>query len=156
MTDNEIIKALEWCNQFENNIVFNGNGDEKCVQALQMMVVIKQALNEFNRQKAEVDELQHRNAELDIELKAMRGAANSYKAAVERLETETLILSQKRANIFEITQAYERGRAEAIKEFAERLKNSLFSVSKTTDGHYVHHISGDEIDNLVKEMVGAE
>ena len=57
MTDNEIVKALEWCNQFENNIVFNGNGDEKCVQALQMMVVIKQALNEFNSQKAEIERL---------------------------------------------------------------------------------------------------
>lgn len=58
MIDNEIIKALEWCEQFEHNIVFKGNGDEKCVQALQMMVVIKHALKEYNRQKAKIERLQ--------------------------------------------------------------------------------------------------
>lgn len=58
MTDNEIIKALEWCEHFENNIVFKGSGDEKCVQALQMMVVIKHALRNYNRQQAEIERLQ--------------------------------------------------------------------------------------------------
>ena len=57
MTDNDISNALEWCEQFENNIVFNGSGDEKCVQALQMMVVMKHALRNYNRQKAEIDKL---------------------------------------------------------------------------------------------------
>ena len=57
MKDNEIIHALEWCDQFENNIVFNGNGDEKCVQALQVMVVIKHYLKAYNRQQAEIERL---------------------------------------------------------------------------------------------------
>lgn len=61
MTDNEIIKALEWCEQFENNIVFKGSGDERCVQALQRMVVIKHALKEYNRQKAEIERLRKAN-----------------------------------------------------------------------------------------------
>lgn len=36
--------------------------------------------------KDEIAELQHKNSELEIELKAMRGAANSYKAEIERLK----------------------------------------------------------------------
>lgn len=35
--------------------------------------------------EVEIVELQRKNSDLEIELKAMRGAANSYKAEVERL-----------------------------------------------------------------------
>ena len=37
------------------------------------------------RRESEVVELRQKNAELEIKLKAMRGAANGYKAEVERL-----------------------------------------------------------------------
>ena len=39
----------------------------------------------------------------------------------------------------------EKERAEAVKEFAERLKKEL---------SFGHYIQPDQIDNLVKEMVG--
>jgi hypothetical protein len=58
VTDNFIVDAIEWCEEFENNLVFVGNGDEKCVQALQMMVVIKHALKDYTSQKAEIEMLQ--------------------------------------------------------------------------------------------------
>ena len=48
----------------------------------------------------------------------------------------------------------EKVKADAIKEFAERLKNKLVATTKTIAGDYVFKISGDFIDNLVKEMVG--
>ena len=35
--------------------------------------------------EVEIVELQRKNSDLEIELKAMRGTANSYKAEVERL-----------------------------------------------------------------------
>lgn len=41
---------------------------------------------------------------------------------INRQKEEIEVLSQKRANIFEISAAYERGRTEAIKEFEERVK----------------------------------
>lgn len=47
MNNKKIKQALEWCEQFENNIVFNGNGDEKCTQALQMMNIIRYVLKEY-------------------------------------------------------------------------------------------------------------
>ena len=65
MTEEQIIKALEWCEQFENNIVFKGNGDKKCLQALQVMVVIKHSLKEYKRQRAENKELIEDNADLN-------------------------------------------------------------------------------------------
>ena len=79
MTDEQIIKALEWCEQFENNIVFQGNGDEKCVQALQMMVVIKHALKNYNRLIAENANLTSRLTSLQNDLtsaKEMEGNNN--------------------------------------------------------------------------------
>ena len=75
---------------------------------------------------------------------------NRQKAEIR--ETRRDLLNE----IYALEHQLDTARADAIKEFAERLKYSLFSVSKTTDGHYVHHISGDEIDTLVKEMVGAD
>ena len=45
-------------------------------------------------------------------------------------------------------------REKAIKEFAERLKNKFVAYSKTNDGLYSYNLSDDDIDRLVKEMVG--
>ena len=64
MRDNLIADAIEWCEQFENNIVLKGSGDEKCVQALQMMVVIKHALKDYTRQKAEIENYSHNNQKI--------------------------------------------------------------------------------------------
>ncbi len=40
---------------------------------------------------------------------------NRQQAEIERLKEDNFIKSQKRANIFEIVNAHEKGRAEAIK-----------------------------------------
>ena len=46
---------------------------------------------------------------------------NALREDLENLRDETRILSQKRANIFEITSAYERGMVAGIKDFAKKL-----------------------------------
>jgi predicted RNase H-like nuclease (RuvC/YqgF family) len=82
MTDNEIVKALECCHQV--------NGCDRCPlhsYSAECEILNTYALDLIKRQKAEIEKLQHENSELEIELKAMRGAANSYKAEVERLKT---------------------------------------------------------------------
>lgn len=53
------------------------------------VTLAEEALDLINRKDAEIAELQRKNIELEIELKAMRGAANSYKAEVERLQKLT-------------------------------------------------------------------
>ena len=70
---------------------------------------------------------------------------NRQQAEIERLQTENRILSQKRVNLFERLEIIEKAKAEAIKEFAERLK--MANTSKLT-------WFNEDFDTLVKEMVG--
>lgn len=116
MTDNEIIKALEWC------------GKADCVGCPYVHLncrfeMARKAPFLINRQKAESERLQkHIQDGIDL----------------AKQLPEMIMLSK----------------AEAIKEFAERLKNKLTSCSKTIDGKYEYLICDFEIDTLVKEMVG--
>ena len=140
MTDNEIIKALECCPQHIMCGHCPFRNVENCMSALYV-----DALDLINRQKAEIDELQRRNSELEIELKAMRGAANSYKAEIERFA--------------DIGKLYGEIRAEAIKEFAEKVNRELWDlpIMSDEDGEYDYVCTEslvDYIDNIVKEMVG--
>ena len=85
MTEAEIMKALEWCELFENNIVFNGNGDEKCVQALQMMVVIRHALKDYNRKNAKIEKLNFENLQMVASIKGLRAEAiNEFAEGVRK------------------------------------------------------------------------
>ena len=89
-------------------------------------------LDLLNRQKAEVERLTNKNdqqaemmANLGVELTAMRSAANSYKSH------------------------YENAKSEAIKEFAEKIKQVL-ELNDLQEYKYVCKL----LDVLVKEMVG--
>lgn len=73
---------------------------------------------------------------LNMELtKAMRDLINRQEAEIDELSSA----------ILRLVVALENAKSEAIKEFAERLKQEL-SFGK--------YIQSDRIDNLVKEMVG--
>jgi hypothetical protein len=156
MTDNEIIKALECCDEIDNNWD-SSKCFEKCPYKGECARrIMADTLDLINRQKAEISELQRRNSELEIELKAMRGAANSYKAEVERLcvELDEVIIAKDL--LFDEAEALiKKNKAEAIKEFAERLKEKGTPVTggKGFEGVYVM-CSNIVIDNLVKKMVG--
>ena len=122
MTDKEIVKALECCSQ--DNIdceecPANGicDNDDFCFTGA--------ILDLINRQKAEkqamldhIKVLQYENEKL----KADADMADGYADAL-----------------------IERTRTEAIKEFAERLKNQ-------TAYYWLDEINIGDIDNLVKEM----
>lgn len=79
---------------------------------------------------------------------------NRQKAEIKRLREENEIKNSKRANIFEITNAYGRGKIAGRKEFAERLKTETFLAKEK--GSVEHTLWIDEIDNLLKEMEGEE
>ena len=135
-TDEEIIKALEVHSDSETPCtgVCPYSGDRYCGSKM-----ARGALALINRQKAEIERLQavhadmteslrlasEANKDMSVELDAMRGAANSYK------------------------MHYENAKAEAIKEFAERLK---FMLTPYPDGYFKEPVTSTEIDNLVKEM----
>ena len=77
---------------------------------------------------------------------------------IERLGSKKIVIygcaraSGKTDRLVRALQDYESVRAEAIKEFAERLK------TKTTIGFCPEHryVDAEDIDNLVKEMLGKE
>ena len=154
LTDEEIIKNLKFCEDCSANINID-------------------IIDLINRQKLELENLK-------VENQSLRSAANSLKMHYEEARAEIERLKQRNAvceaaNRCIVWQRDRRDReieelhsqiaglniykskikAEAYKEFAERLKEKseivhLFSVH--TGDHYMVEI--DDIDNLVKEMVG--
>ena len=140
MTDNEIIKALECCitNKCDECAIYKECHNENSKGRVQVVLDLInrqqtqiEKLNvdlvgmrgacesykiHYDNAQAEIAELQRKNTELEIELQAMRNAANLYKAEVERLESELnkekLIKEMYRLTVEEV-------KAEAIKGFAE-------------------------------------
>ena len=139
LTDNEIIKALEYC--------------KDCSANLNVEII-----DFITRQQVELENLK-------VENQSLRSAANSLKmhyeeaqAEIERLESandekfrQWDMLAEKTkqhyANLYE--EAKDILKAEAIKAFAERLKEK--AMQKFDWNEYVEV---EDIDNLVKEMVG--
>ena len=125
-TDDEIIRAFDILDKFEffggqragRELWFNKPADiqNKDIGGfLRDLDFLKQFIN---RQKAEIERLQSRNKFLEIEYK---NQGNLFWARVNIVKTE------------------------AIKEFAERLKEKIRVMDRII-------IYGEDIDNLVKEM----
>ena len=133
MTDNEIIKALECC-------INNGDCRECALNPKKgnygycTGLAIKSALDLINRQKAE-------NSNLTSDLTSLRNDLTSAKAEIERLNKQL---------IFEINSAFDRGKTEAYKEFAKR----FCAITKAIPEMKAYFIRENDLDNLLKEMVG--
>ena len=131
MTDNEIIKALPKMlyggHTCMNCKYDNGKDNDRC--GLKGCKIARYALDLINRQQAEIERLQKGNDELG---KAIAGAyeLNCFLEATRKIV-----------------------RVEAIKEFAEKLKDDMVP---NIDDTYIESFVEDYIDNLVKEMVGEE
>ena len=139
MTDNEIIEALRCCaDRYCKGC--SEQGKANCRESVAAL-----AWDLIDRQKAEI--------------KRLKAEINVTKDAYISLQTKIEILSQNADTAFQDglneaqdlykQQIKEEIKAEAIKEFAERLKEK-----------YKHHVLcgyeviNGELDNLVKEMVG--
>lgn len=118
MTDEQIIKAFE-------EILKNQNNKLSLIER----AVCDDVLSLANRQKAEIERL-------EIELKTMRGTANTYK------------------------KWYHEAKSEAIKEFAENLKEEMrLDDDCKYDCAQCHYDCKDYIPfigKLVKEMTEAD
>ena len=124
MTDAEIIKALECCTTQSSCIGCPyDDTDETCYKDMRLL---KDVLDLINRQKAESERLRK---ELNIVSTLYQDEQERYKELLD----------------IKCDRCIARDKAEAIKEFAERLKTEL-SFGK--------YIQADQIDNLVKEMEG--
>ena len=134
LMDNEIIKALNCCAEAEYCATCLARDFCKGMDSL-----MKSSLALINSQKAEIESLNavhadmteslrlaaEANKDISVELDAMRGAANSYK------------------------MHYETARAEAIKEFAKKIKTDAQWIC---DDNYIEGALIKYVDTLVKEM----
>ena len=78
---------------------------------------------------------------------------NRQKAEIERLNKIRAELSKEIENFSDIGKMYSEIKAEAIKEFADRLKEKLH-LNRMVIGYNGAFIEAVHIDSLVKEMTG--
>lgn len=131
MTDNEIIKALEYC--------------KDCSANLNVEII-----DLITRQQREIENLK-------VENQSLGSAANSLKMHYEKAQAEIDSLkifrgyAEKRASDYRtMRDKYLNAKSEAYKEFAERLKE----MSEHFDLEKENFVSEETIDNLLKEMAG--
>ena len=140
MTDNEIMKALKCCVQgYCRTCAVDDAVNLNCKDNL-----MKSALDLINRQKAEIERLSRPCFVLNynpLSDKEMKKALKENPMTIVPVDNYTI----KRID--------EEGiRAEAINEFAERLKKTMITTHKTEDGYCKDETEDYYIDNLVKEM----
>ena len=159
LTDNEIIKACNNCLHYEacKGTYYSAKGDEDILYDFDGEMYANSGCEDFqdkdliNRQKTE-------NENLKVENQSLRSAANSLKmhyeeaqAEIERLKTNLNVELENFA-----TEYDNKIKAEAIKEFAERLKDLKHECGCNYRKKPVFAVTEDKIDNLLKELVGEE
>ena len=155
MTDKDIIKALKCCGNVANccdecPIISKLKDDCKCCQYLSA-----NALDLINRQQAEIEELKIINEHLatfnienEAEIKRLKAEEEKYPFKCV-MPFNSMVCSK---SIEDYDRLVGDIGADAIKEFAERLKSYLLLYKP----NQMSVISLENIDNLVKEMVGEE
>ena len=143
MTDNDIIKALKCCSNSCDN------GFAKCDECPRFeeasgctLKTMKDALDLINRQKVEIKRLQEVKEQLESDVVNANMNCDHFENLAEQLGKDVDI---KLNYIFELEEKLTNAKAEAIKEFAERLKKIAIEKGSVP-------IVFVDIDNLVKEM----
>lgn len=162
MTDNEIIQALEHCSNYNDcgSCDFEPKDNKKKTIGC-CLEIMKETLDLINRLQTENDQLTEKfncqqtvYADLSKIIKDQkaeierlgRGITLNYKFNEEQVNTiQEQCLTMVKRNAAEI-------KANAIKEFAERLKGDW----QDNDYYWEESDVYKWIDNLVKEMVGEE
>lgn len=135
MTDDEIIKVFEnCCNGSLGRCVkcpVKPYGKNTCIDELYKLI-----FDLINRQKAEIERLQGEIGSLNKAYPCTIDVGNNCLVYAKSLDDYDNLIG-------DISE-------QGIKEFAERLKETYESA----DGQYIDRVMSENIDNLVKEMVG--
>lgn len=140
MTDNEIIQALE------NEVKSAEYVDSNYCDGVDL-TLIESAAALINCQKAEIDELKHEREVLIEDIHHSADKINEQLEEIEELKIENKSL-RSAANCYRLH--YSEARTEAIKEFADRLKqkSEYYENGQGWEGRICYD---DDIDNFVKE-----
>ena len=145
LTDNEIIKAWKCCviNQGCKGCPYKKYWKASSSQCLDMR--LKDTFELINRQKAEIEEYEKVVGKL---------GRKDGKVVCVLKGKETEYIPTSIANVHQ-KLAISKAKAEAIKEFAERLKaKEAIHFCKCGEPFVYTDLFNGEIYNLVKEMVG--
>ena len=168
MQDNDIKKAIEFCSA--DKVVHC----EDCpfyAQCLNDENLFKPALDYINRLEAEndrkgkiyIDLLKTSSARADMiyDLQAEKielfEKTEQLQAENERLNTLIAETNEQRGAVIHAITRIDEVKAEAYKEFADRLKevsqHEIYCDNTLPKPIIIYHIIEDKIDNLLKEMV---
>ena len=148
MTDNEIKKAWELCFAEKGTKQTCGECPYHKFGELCKVKRGRDTLDLINRQQEEIQQITEKFNCQQTVYADLSKIIKDQKAEIERLKAENLFLSQKRANIFEIINANEKGRIRGIKEFENLLINNL--IHETYSRDFLIAL----IRQYAKEMVG--
>ena len=143
MESNDIIKALECCANCENCSYETTN----CILAKEMecrSLLAQNALDLINRQRTEIERLKQRNAVYEAANRCIVWQRDRRDREIEELHSQIAGLNIYKSKI----------KAEAYKEFAEKVKEFMHNKFKALDEYEFEYITERDIDNLLKEMVG--
>lgn len=144
MTDEQIIKALKCCVKTE----FISDCAKCKMFAFDCKdILIENALDLINRQKAEIEELKTEIERMEDENYTLKNKIEIRDNLIEQLGSDINI---KYNTIYTMREKLKNSKSEAIKEFAERLKKHSFVDNLSLDGKETVYV--DDIDKLVKEM----
>ena len=104
---------------------------------------IKEGCDLINRKNAEVEEF-------EVERKKLQDRIVSLFNENEGLQTELQIYKQNRMTLYERIELVKKTRTKAVKEFAERVINLIYSADD------INPITEWQIDNIVAEMAKDE
>ena len=133
MTDNEIVKALECCGR--NSIAGWLNECKNCPlhdRTTCIPELMYNAKDLINRQKEEIERLE------------------------KNLETETNHITRLENQIERLLQRLKTAKAEAYKEFAERLECAVMRMGKTPEGDIALYDFTVLLADLLKELEGEQ
>ena len=142
VTDAEIIKELEYQIEYE------------CGQYRDIdLPTLKEAVNLINRQQATINRLKAENKNCGAKIQNQREQLKACNEKIKRLEVDNEKLKRLEFQADALNEAYEESVREAVKEFAERLKE----CARTIDDDYspngeLTFVEVEGIDNLLKEM----
>lgn len=153
LTDEEIIKRLEYMrkNADEGYMAHLENGGEVDKNEEEYIDILCGTLDLINHQNAEIERLQKEVNLVSIQFQDLQERAEEYRLKIENLQN---VISNQQ---IEISAKIEKQiKAEAIKAFAEKLKNKCYEDFQETYEMLSPYVTDDDIDNLLREMVGEE
>ena len=145
MESNDTIKALE-------GAILNAKGCDSKVWSIEIYK-LENALDLINCLQAEEEELVGNNDKLKAEIERLKSCVKT-EEEVREIAKRTMEPLVKEITREQIDIAVKLAKTEAYKEFAEKLKKKCYEDFEETDEMLVPYVTEDNIDEVLKEMVG--